>query len=331
VLSEFAGAAAELAEALVVNPYDVAAIAENMERALDMPEQERRERMKSLREKVEQRPVELWANSFLDTLRTEPGPRGPIEVGHNAASLAQLGERLAREPKVAFLLDFDGTLADIVARPELAAPVEGVRHVLEDLVGRYRLVGILTGRRAAEVERHLAAVEGLRFFGLYGLEGVEVPPLDPATLEAAREAATVVPEAWVEDKGGSVAVHYRQAPDPASAREALVEPLADVAASARLELIEGKMVIELVPPGRPLKGGALERLRAEHGLEAILYAGDDLADVDAFDALDRLRAEGLLAIKVAVRGDETPTELIASADLVADLPSGLVELLRSLA
>jgi trehalose 6-phosphate phosphatase len=135
----------------------------------------------------------------------------------------------------------------------------------------------------------------------------------------------------VEDKGGSLAVHYRQAPDPVRARGTLVQPLEEVAASARLEVIEGKMVIELVPPGRPLKGGALERLRAEHGLEAILYAGDDLADLDAFEALDRLRETGVLAIKVAVRGEETPTELLASADIVADLPGGLVELLRSLA
>jgi trehalose 6-phosphate phosphatase len=248
----------------------------------------------------------------------------PTEV----PDLAELRDHAAT---AGILLDFDGTLADIVARPELAAPVEGVRHVLEALVARYRLVGILTGRRAAEVERHLAGVQGLRFFGLYGLEGIETAPLDPATLDAARAAAAVVPEAWVEDKGGSVAVHYRQASDPVVAREALVPPLEVVAATARLELIEGKMVVELVPPGRPLKGGALERLRAEHGLEAILYAGDDVADLDAFDALDRLRSGGVLAIKVAVRGDETPTELLASADLVADLPSGLVELLRSLA
>jgi trehalose 6-phosphate phosphatase len=228
------------------------------------------------------------------------------------------------------LLDFDGTLAEIVARPELAAPVDGARSLLEALVAGYALVGILTGRRAAEVEHHLAAVAGLRFFGLYGLEGVETPALDRATIEAARTAATVVPEAWVEDKGGSLAVHYRQAADPPAARASLVPALEQVAGAAHLEVIEGKMVVELVPPGRPLKGGALERLRQEHGLEAILYAGDDLADVDAFESLDRLRASGTIAIKVAVRGAETPTELIAAADLVADRPSGLVELLRTL-
>ena len=90
------------------------------------------------------------------------------------------------------------------------------------------------------------------------------------------------------------------------------------------------MVIELVPPGRPLKGGAIERLIGEHGLRALLYAGDDLADLDAFAALDRLHDLGAVTIKVAVRGTETPAELIAGADLVADRPGGLVELLRTL-
>jgi len=241
--------------------------------------------------------------------------------------LAAFRERAAT---AAILLDFDGTLADIVARPELAAPAEGVREVLASLVPRYRLVGVLTGRRSIEVEDRLGAIAGLRFFGLYGLEGVPTSPVDPSTLERTSAAAAVVPEAWVEDKGGSVAVHYRQASDPVAARAELLGPLGEVAAAVALEVIEGKMVIELVPPGRPLKGGAVARLRREHALDAVLYAGDDLADLEAFDALDRLRDEGVVAIKVAVRGAETPTELIAAADVVADLPTGLVHLLRSL-
>lgn len=236
-----------------------------------------------------------------------------------------------RSASAGILLDFDGTLSDIVARPELAAPVEGTHDALRRLVSRYRLVGILTGRRSAEVADRLRDLDGLRFFGLYGLEGVPTPPVAPETVERARAAAVAVPAAWVEDKGGSLAVHYRQAPDPRSARASLVGPLTDVAAGAHLEVIEGKMVIELVPPGRPMKGGAIERLVDEERLEAVLYAGDDLADLDAFDALDRLRGRGALSVKVAVRGAETPPELIAGADLVADLPAGLVRLLRSLA
>jgi trehalose-phosphatase len=82
--------------------------------------------------------------------------------------------------------------------------------------------------------------------------------------------------------------------------------LQPVATESGLEVIQGKMVIELVPRGRPMKGGALERIAGEHELQAVLYAGDDHADLDAFEALDRLAASGAQVVRVAVRGRETP-------------------------
>ncbi|HEY7756448.1 MAG TPA: trehalose-phosphatase, partial [Actinomycetota bacterium] len=227
------------------------------------------------------------------------------------------------------LLDFDGSLADIVARPELAPPGDGAREVLVALVERYALVGILTGRRSDEIVAVLD-VPGLRSYGLYGLEGNAPEPVT-GVVRSVEAAATAIPRAWVEDKGVSIAVHYRQAPDPAAARSALLAALRPVAAGSGLELIEGKMVVELVPPGRPMKGGAIERLAGEHALQAVVYAGDDHADLDAFAALDRLRSGGLVTVKVAVRGVETPPALVHAANLVVEEPAGLVELLRQLA
>lgn len=172
-------------------------------------------------------------------------------------------------------------------------------------------------------------VPGLRYFGLYGMQEA-ASELIAIVAPRVESAAAAVAEAWVENKGVSVAVHYRQAPDPATARAALVTALQEVAASAGLELVEGKMVVELVPSDRPRKGGAVERLVGEHGLSAAMYAGDDVADLDAFSALERLAASGLLAVKVAVRGIETPEPLLASADIRVDGPEGLVDLLRQL-
>lgn len=227
------------------------------------------------------------------------------------------------------MLDFDGSLAAIVARPGDARPVQGAREALAALIGRYRVVAILTGRRSEEVAE-LINVPGLRYFGLYGMEEA-APELLTAVGSVAEAAAAAVPGAWVEDKRASIAVHYRQAPDPAQARASLVRSLREVASSAGLEVVQGKMVVELVPAGRPRKGGAVERLAGEHALRAALFAGDDEADLDAFDALDRLRSKGLLAVKVAVRGEETPPGLVDSADVVVEGPEGLVELLRQLA
>jgi trehalose 6-phosphate phosphatase len=231
--------------------------------------------------------------------------------------------------RAGLLLDFDGTLAPIVARPELAAPAAGVRDALLALVPRFAVVAVITGRRAEEVAA-LLDVPGVRYEGLYGLDSASDEVLF-ALLPRVERAAAGVADAWVEDKGSSIAVHYRQAPHPHRARAALWSSLEPVAAEAGLRMIEGKMVIELVPPDRPLKGGAVERVAGDLRLTSVLYAGDDVADLEAFAALDRLRAAGCAIVKVAVRTDETPPALVEAADRVVDGPDGLVGLLRQLA
>jgi trehalose 6-phosphate phosphatase len=226
------------------------------------------------------------------------------------------------------LLDFDGTLSEVVARPELARPAPGAREALEALTARFALVAVITGRRAEEVAA-LVDVDGVTYEGLYGMQE-DAPELAFAVLPQVEAAASVEPAAWVEDKGASVAVHYRQADDPDTARPRLIAALAAVAASTGLVLSEGKRVVELVPPDRPLKGGAVERLVGAWALTAALVAGDDVADLDSFEALDRLAARGLTTVKVAVRGDETPARLVESADVVVEGPAGLVGFLRDL-
>ena len=206
--------------------------------------------------------------------------------------------------------------------------MDGARHAIADLAERYRVVAIVTGRASEDVAS-LLDVPHVEYVGLYGFEDA-APELMTAIAPRAEEAAAVVPDAWVEDKGASIAIHYRQAPDPKAARASLLVALQPVATESGLDLIEGKMVVELVPPGRPMKGAAVERLAGEHGLEAVLYAGDDHADLDAFAALERLADTGTIAVRVAVRGDETPSELIETADVVFSDPDELVTLLRTL-
>lgn len=233
-----------------------------------------------------------------------------------------------RAARAGVLLDFDGTLAPIVDRPELAAPAAGARAVLTALVSRFAVVAVVTGRRAEEVAA-LLSVPGIRYEGVYGLEA-STPELLLTLRPPVERAADAVAEAWVEDKGASIAVHYRQAPDPDRARVALLAALEPLAAEVGMAVVEGKMVVEIVPRDRPLKGGAVERVAGEAGLESVLYAGDDLADLEAFAALDRLRAAGRFTAKVAVRTDETPRALVDAADRVVDGPDGLVSLLREL-
>jgi trehalose 6-phosphate phosphatase len=189
-------------------------------------------------------------------------------------------------------------------------------------------VGVITGRRSEEAAE-LLEVPGLRFEGLYGMQEA-APELLTSVAPLVASAAAAVPEAWAEDKGVSIAVHYRQAADPPAARAMLLVALQPVATDNGLDLVEGKMVIELVPLDRPMKGAAIERIVGETALDAVLYAGDDVADLDAFGGLDRLEHRGLLVVRVAVRGPETPEALLDRADAVVEGPTGLVELLRQL-
>ena len=241
------------------------------------------------------------------------------------ASTTDLGAFRARAGSGGIILDFDGTLSEIVARPELACPVDGARDALDALAARYRLVAILTGRRSEEVAR-LVDVPHLRYVGLYGMED-EAPELVMAIVPLVESVAAEVPEALVEDKGASIAVHYRQSPDPVVARRTLAIGLQRVATDGGLDLIEGKMVIELVPHDRPMKGDAVERLAGRDDLDAVLFAGDDRADLDAFVALDRLQSRGVMTLRVAVRGDEAPPELLDAADVVVEGPRALLGLL----
>jgi trehalose 6-phosphate phosphatase len=255
-----------------------------------------------------------------------PGPRHPGPADPRAVL-----EALRRDPgRSGIFLDFDGTLSEIVARPELARPHPDVPAVLARLARTYALVAVVTGRPGA-VAAGLLGVSGVRVFGLYGLEGEPRPrPLPSGVRREAEEAAGGLEGVWVEDKEASLAVHFRGSPDPASAGRRLAAALDPVARRHGLRVLPGKMVLELAPPETPGKGAVVLREVRAGRLSACLYAGDDRVDLEAFAALDVLRDEGVEALKVAVRSAGTPGELMGAADLVVEGPGGLVELLDGL-
>ena len=224
-------------------------------------------------------------------------------------------------------LDFDGSLSAIVERPELARPVEGAVEALERAAARLELVAVVTARTADSL-RALMPVEGVEVFGQYGLSGAEPFPDD--VRRAMAEVAGSHPGTWVEDKGGSVAVHFRDAAEPDRTGRALEAELGAAIEGTGLRLQAGKRVWEAIPVSAPGKGAVVLREARARGLDGVLFAGDDLADLPAFEALDGLRERGVSTVKVAVRSEETPTQLLAAADVVVDRPAGLVRLLADL-
>ncbi|MGH7272641.1 MAG: trehalose-6-phosphate synthase, partial [Polyangiaceae bacterium] len=157
VLSEFAGAAVEMGEALQVNPYDIDAMACACSEALEMPEDERRLRMRSLRQRIASRDVHHWARSFMDTLGGVHGdvtrPRATLS---SASELADLAAALRRASRLLLLLDYDGTLVPFARAPDLAAPDKALLDLLAALAAKPGTrVHIVSGRRKEALERWL--------------------------------------------------------------------------------------------------------------------------------------------------------------------------------
>jgi trehalose 6-phosphate phosphatase len=229
--------------------------------------------------------------------------------------------RLREAPeRAAILLDIDGTLAPIVARPEDAAVPDETRDVLRDLVERYALVGAISGRAGSDA-LDLVSVPGVQVVGNHGLELAAEAEAWRGRLHAFRDEVE-----WpVEDKGVALAYHYRTHPDHDAARAEL-QVVAERARAEGFRSRFGRMVLEVLPPLDVNKGTAVRTLLARADLVRALFAGDDTTDLDAFGAIDELD----VGVKVAVDSAEAPPALRAGADVLVPGTVGLVELLRTL-
>ncbi|MCW2861410.1 MAG: trehalose-phosphatase [Actinoallomurus sp.] len=256
-----------------------------------------------------------------------------------AAGAEGLAMIKAQPGRALVAFDFDGTLAPIVDDPDDARAQDGAAVALAELARHIGKVAIITGRPAAVAVEYgdLSGIEGLVVLGQYGRERwendtLETPDPPPGVAEARVKLPKILqtaPEGVViEDKGHALAVHTRRAAEPEVALERLRGLVAALAERSGLVVEPGRFVLELRPPGMD-KGAALRSLAAECGSAAVLYAGDDLGDLAAYDAIEELRAEGVAGVKVCSSSDEV-TVLAERADLVVDGPPGVVRLVESL-
>ncbi len=299
ILSRLAGAAETMHEAVLVNPYNIDGVADALHRALTMGESERESRMKALRRRERERDVDRWLASFLTVARQ---PRATLQPVTGADFEAWLGRFLAGH-RLALFLDYDGTLTPIRRHPSEATLSSSMRAALAACAKRDDTdVTIVSGRALADVQK-LVGIPGLVFAGNHGLEicGAELEPFRHVDLphyqERLVDLATSLddlsaPGVWVEEKGASLTVHYRDA-DPAQH-----EPIAAEARSriqrAGFQARNAACAVEARPPIGWDKGHATLRiLRTRYGpgwSEDVrpVYAGDDETDEDAFRVLSGL-------------------------------------------
>jgi len=300
VLSEFAGAAWELPEALQVNPYDVEGAAEQYYRALTMSREERRARLAPLRTRVHTFDVHRWVASFIECLaeitpvETRLGATGGIAPARRA-----LATRIAETDALLLLLDYDGTLVPFTPTPELARPDGSLLSLLRALAARPDTeVHVVSGRPQETLEEWLGDLP----IWLHAEHGFL--SRDPATrqwvpagefggswrepvLAMLREITQRTPGSLVEVKAAALAWHYRMADQETGARRAneLRLHLNQLLSNQPVEILAGNRIIEIRPYGVH-KGRIVPPLTPERlAATTILAIGDDRTDEDLFGAL----------------------------------------------
>jgi len=309
ILSEFAGAAEELFNALLVNPYDSAAVAETLTDALALTAEEKRTRILPMRERVMRYDARHWARSFINDLMSGPTSQARTVETDIREARDQVEQAFSAGKPIALFLDYDGTLREIELNPRAATPNAGIESLLRRLGQHPNLdVTIISGRS----QEDLGAFLGGHPFRLIAEHGAslrapgkkEWERLDRNINYAWKEELLAIfrlyeqatPGSTIEEKHSSIVWHYRKADEEFGAWKAnqLTEELSALTANHPIKVRHGKKMVE-VTAAENNKGAAVARVLDENDdYEVALCAGDDLTDESMFE-LNRPR---ILTIKV---------------------------------
>ncbi len=302
VLSELAGAAAEMGEAFLVNPFDEEGTARVIHRALSLPLEERQERMAALRARVERNNVFNWGERFVALLMEAAANRGKRQRGQpEALPVGAVLEAYRKAGRRLLVLNCDGTLARYTGRPEQAAPSGELVELLRKLASDPKnVVALVSGRRRQDLERWFGAVPGLWLAAEHGSlirppptaawEVLHSPPAGewkPRVLAMLEHFADRVPGSLVEEKQHSVVWHYRMSHPEFGEWIAgeLIGVLDGMLTETEVCVVKGQKCVEI----RPVwvhKGQVVERLlRTCPDADFRLAVGDDRSDEDLFARL----------------------------------------------
>ena len=300
VLSEFAGAAAEMGEALLINPFDEERTASSIERALTLDENERRRRMDQLHSRIFHNNVFRWGERFLASLEDAVSERGRYsDTQPKRLRTTEVLDAYRRASRRLLMIDYDGTLVPFAGQPWQAVPPPVVMRLLTSLAAEpHNCVAVTSGRTAEDLNRWFGAIKGLWLIAEHGAE-VKSPleaSWEPLRSEVSTDWKSTVmpilehfvdrtPGSFVEEKKYGVVWHYRLAEPEFGAWLAneLVSMLEAMLAETDLRAFRGDKVVE-VKPVWANKGEALDRLLAVLSSPDFLFAaGDDRTDEDLFE------------------------------------------------
>lgn len=268
--------------------------------------------------------------------------QGPADT---AAIAARAVDVLGRRPSGLFT-DIDGTISPMAPRPDEAYVEPAAREALTAIARHLDMTGIVTGR-ALDVAQGLVQIPTLSYVGNHGLEwrigGVHKDnPAALAARDGLREALAEIGATatrlelaeglLLEDKRLSATVHYRQSPDPGRFLEEMLPVLTAVALRHDLQLVPGRMIMELRPSTGISKGTALRDIIGQYGLRGVVFSGDDISDVEGFAILQQMRSAGTIdALIIGVVGADTPIQVREASDVQVGDPTEMSAVLTDIA
>jgi trehalose 6-phosphate synthase/phosphatase len=335
LLSETAGAAEELGEAIILNPHDEEEVVRGLHQALTMSLDEQKKRNLVMRRRLARYDTMRWARDFihqLESLRAARRTRLPRRL--SGKMLADLLETYAQAERRLFLLDYDGTLVAFASTPEGAAPDPELLRLLKRLAeGDQNTVVAISGRDSQTLERWLGEA-GIDLVAEHGAhvrlveEGTwenMVQGVEEGWKEKLRPVFEVfvdrTPGSLLEEKEAALVWHYRRAePGLGSQRAAeLTEALEGYVANTSLHILQGHKVVE-VKPSSVSKGRAAQPwLQGKTDYDFILAVGDDVTD----EALFEVVPEDQWSVKVGVPETSQASYYVSSSQEVRDLLKAL--------
>jgi len=298
VLSEMAGAMAELSEAIIVNPNNREEVADSMKEALTMSADEQIERMDIMKKRLKRYNVVTWAKDFLSSLSKIKNEQNKISSKIlTDKSQETLLEKYTSAKNRLLILDHDGTLVPFAEKPEKAKPDDEIYKLIQTLSENPKNeVVLISGRDKKTLEDWfgqlnvgLSAEHGVWIKKKKGTWEI-VEPLEDEWKEQIRPILELyvdrTPGSFIEEKSFSLAWHYRKSNHELSAVRAreLKDDLFDLTSNLNLMVLEGSKVIE-IKNGSINKGLAALRWISKKNWDFILAIGDDWTDEDLFEVL----------------------------------------------
>lgn len=299
ILSELAGAASELSEAILVNPTDTADVASAITRALSMPLYEQRNRISLMQRRLKEYDVIKWVNDFMEQLMQVKQEQQKQKVKLlDEKAIAGIRRHYQYTKNRCLLLDYDGTLVPFSRIPSEAAPDNAVRELLLRLSSDTRNhVVVISGRDVSSLDRWLGAMP-LTLVAEHGAsfkrrnqpwqQMVSVSDLWKDEIRRVMQMFVIrCAGSFIEEKTNTIAWHYRNTQTGLgfSRSRELLNTLTQLTQNTTLQVIDGNKVVEVRIAGFD-KGATALRIIHETDPDFVLCMGDDTTDEDMFKALE---------------------------------------------